>query len=289
MGMKRYTIPVHEALKPYLRYCAVKTTTVEKDESIVESSTQADIWPSLVVLRGPAIKMTDAGGKLVPVPRVTFMGASEISGAYEVPDGSQLIGFNFHPGKAHPFFGSSLAEFTNKIVPLHDAWGKEGALYEERIEAAESPLAVKKIVEEALLHRLAEFHGFPDALPEPLGAAIGSSGSTTVGELAAQGGCSERHLKRLFDQWVGLSPKIFSRIVRFQALVEALTPAVEPDWAGLAFEQGYFDQSHLIRDFKDFAGTSPERFYDGAMRPATSDAAAWKHMQPEGLSLTPAR
>lgn len=275
--MKRYNMPVTEALRPFLRYCVVKTISNKGTEPLV-NKTHADLWPSLVVLRGPAIEIKDASGKSTPVPRVTFMGAAKTPCEFSVPDGSQVIGFNFQPGKAHPFFGSGLDEFTDRIVPLSDAWGAEGRRLEERVAQAKSPLAVKKVVEEAFIRRLERFEGYPTALPEPLEAALDAQGSSSVADLARKAGCSARHLKRLFDQWVGLSPKVFSRIVRFQALTGRLSDPAQADWVGLANDHGYFDQSHLIRDFSDFAGLTPMEFL--------KSAASWTAMQPQGFVPT---
>lgn len=276
--MKRITLPVNEALRPFLRYCVVKTIS-STGAAPLENKTHADLWPSLVVLKGPVIEVRDASGRLTPVPRVTFMGAAKTPAEFSVPDGSQVIGFNFRPGKAHPFFGSGLDEFTDRIVPVSDAWGAEGRVLEERIAEAKTPLAVKKVVEEAFIRRLERFEGFPSALPEPLEAALDAQGTSSVADLARRAGCSARHLKRLFDRWVGLSPKLFSRITRFQALTARLTDPAQADWVGLANDHGYFDQSHLIRDFSDFAGLTPMEFL--------KSAASWTAMQPQGFVPSP--
>lgn len=270
-------MPVTEALRPFLRYCVVKTIS-NKGAAPLENKTHADLWPSLVVLKGPAIGMRDASGRFRPVPRVTFMGAATVPCEFSVPDGSQVIGFNFQPGKAHPFFGTRLDEFTDRVVTLDEAWGAEGRELEDRVAEAKTPLAVKKVVEAAFIRRLERFEGYPTALPEPLEVALEAQGGARVEDLARKAGCSARHLKRLFDQWVGLSPKIFSRIVRFQALCGRLTDASQADWVGLANDHGYFDQSHLIRDFSDFAGLTPMEFLKGA--------ASWTAMQPQGFVPT---
>lgn len=271
-------MPVTEALRPFLRYCVVKTIS-NKGAAPLENKTHADLWPSLVVLKGPAIGMKDASGRFRPVPRVTFMGAATIPCEFSVPDGSQVIGFNFQPGKAHPFFGTRLDEFTDRVVTLDEAWGAEGRELEDRVAEAKTPLAVKKVVEAAFIRRLERFEGYPTALPEPLEVALEAQGGARVEDLARKAGCSARHLKRLFDQWVGLSPKIFSRIVRFQALCGRLTDASQADWVGLANDHGYFDQSHLIRDFSDFAGLTPMEFL--------KSAASWTAMQPQGFVPSP--
>ena len=75
--------------------------------------------------------------------------------------------------------------------------------------------------------------------------------------LARSVAASPRNLTRLFHAWVGTSPKLFCRTVRFQSVLRHLGGGNKPDWAALAAELGYADQSHLIRDFSDFAQVSP--------------------------------
>lgn len=93
-------------------------------------------------------------------------------------------------------------------------------------------------------------------------ALEGSGGSVRVEALAAALGVSRQYLAAQFRDHVGLQPKLFARICRFRAARNAAL-AKGPgrhghDWAALALDSGYFDQSHLIRDFHDFAGTSPD-------------------------------
>ncbi len=93
-----------------------------------------------------------------------------------------------------------------------------------------------------------------------------SSGAVRVETLAATLGVSRQYLAAQFRDHVGLSPKLFARISRFRAArASALTAATSDaadrhghDWATLALDNGYFDQSHLIRDFQDFTGATPD-------------------------------
>ena len=82
--------------------------------------------------------------------------------------------------------------------------------------------------------------------------------------LARQLGVSRQHLALQFRQHVGISPKLFARICRFRAASAGMQRlAGQPDWAQVALQFGYFDQSHLIRDFQDFAHSSPQAWMMG--------------------------
>jgi transcriptional regulator GlxA family with amidase domain len=78
--------------------------------------------------------------------------------------------------------------------------------------------------------------------------------------LAAQLRVSRQHMAAQFRAKVGLSPKLYARIARFRRATDVLREARSPDFAQLALECGYFDQSHLIHDFQEFSGSAPERF-----------------------------
>ena len=110
-----------------------------------------------------------------------------------------------------------------------------------------------------------------------------SKGRTPVSALANAANYSSRHLKNVFDQWVGLSPKMFSRITRFQAILGEMDPEIPPKWTDMAYGHGYVDQSHLIRDFEEFAGLSPAEFFATVVSDEIASVSAWKALQPDGL------
>ena len=82
-------------------------------------------------------------------------------------------------------------------------------------------------------------------------------GQARTRDIAAAVGLSQRRLIELFDAEIGLTPKVFARIRRFQHTVSQVRNTTTLDWAQLAVESGYFDQSHLIRDFVAFADVTP--------------------------------
>lgn len=270
MQMRKTPLAFHPALAPYVRYCNVKRVSA-KAGARVRNRTQADPWPSVVVTLGPAIRSVGGG----TVPKAALFGPGELPGEVEFGPGHAHLTFSFYPGAAHAFFGYSLREFTDRAVPLAEVWGAELG---ERVAEAVSVRAMKDLVEAELLRRLG---GAPAPLCAAVRAAVDSQGRAPVKELADAAGRGAEQLKRLFNQWVGLTPKVFSRIVRFQALCGALRADEAPEWAGLAYDFGYAHQSHLIRDFQDFAGESPARFYEDVVIPAAAPDSPLSAFQPD--------
>ena len=82
----------------------------------------------------------------------------------------------------------------------------------------------------------------------------------SVAEVVDKAGFSQRRFIQLFGEQVGLTPKIFSRVSRFQRVVQIAHGAREIDWADLALDCGYYDQAHFIHDFQSFAGITPSTY-----------------------------
>jgi transcriptional regulator GlxA family with amidase domain len=96
-----------------------------------------------------------------------------------------------------------------------------------------------------------------------------------VRDLARRVGLSQRRFIQLFTAEVGLTPKLYGRVRRFQRARELVRKATEPDWAAVALECGFFDQSHLIRDFGEFSGLSPVAYLNQKSKHVLLDRTPW--------------
>ncbi len=190
-------------------------------------------------------------------------GMSFLAGPYTekiiVPvKGYDLFIISFRPGKTPAFGDIPPHELMDSMVELSSVYGRSSDGICELLLNAENFQARMDIVEELFFY----------SRPEPMvknkifcraAEIIGrSSGCTRVEELAGYVGVSVRTLERLFSSILGISPKYFIRLVRFQSAVEKIWCAGHgADYADIAAECGYFDQSHLIRDVRQLSGTTP--------------------------------
>jgi AraC-like DNA-binding protein len=182
----------------------------------------------------------------------TYAGALDIDPLQH----ASVIGVHFRPGGGFPFFGAAVGEFANSHLPLEVLWGRRALELRERLCSAATPRQRFQILEETLTARLRCSAGHPAvslALDIFGPAGIGDS----VGAAARRVGLSERRFIQVFTAHVGLTPKLFCRVLRFQHVREVVNQAATPNWAQLALGCGYYDQSHLIRDFQEFSGLSP--------------------------------
>ena len=87
-----------------------------------------------------------------------------------------------------------------------------------------------------------------------------SKGNISIGELAAETGYSECYIRRVFGEVHGISPKVFEKIVRFQNMLDRMDKESFRGIGDIALESGYYDQSHMIKDFKNYTGMTPEHY-----------------------------
>ena len=188
-----------------------------------------------------------------------FAGAI-VSGAYsryfviDTREHASIVGVHFKPGGALPFFGVPPGALADSHVELEQLWGVGARELRERLCEVSSHQRRFQLLERALLARLTE-----NRAPRPAACAgrewLGAGRRVT--EVASALGLSRRRLITVFTEDIGLTPKVFARITRFQrALARAQAPDAI-DWSRVALQTGYFDQSHMIRDFVDFAGLTP--------------------------------
>jgi AraC-like DNA-binding protein len=169
-----------------------------------------------------------------------------------------VVGVHFKPGGAFPFFVLPANELGNLHVPLLSLWGRQATELRERLLAAEAGQAKLLLLERRLLHLLQR----PPSAHAAVGFAVAAfrRGVRRVGDVVERTGMSQRRFIRLFSEEVGLTPKTFCRIRRFQRAVSVLHRSEIVDWADTAIACGYCDQSHMIHDFQDFAGLSPAQY-----------------------------
>jgi len=186
-----------------------------------------------------------------------------VSGAYQrafVIDAKQhesVVGIHFKPGGAFPFLRPGPEELTDRHVDLESLWGNVAAELRERLCEAPGPAERFQLFEEALTARLTRPKESHYAVRFGLSVLTGSDANLKIREIANRVGLSQRRFIQVFTKEVGLTPKLFYRLKRFQRAFASLRRIQAPDWTELAFECGYFDQSHFINDFRGFSGLRP--------------------------------
>lgn len=174
------------------------------------------------------------------------------------------VGMQLLPGAAQALLGLPADELADRHVRLEDVWGSSAGLMREQLLAAPTPESQLRTFEALLLRRLAgaSAHAVNPAIQRALGQL---DAGMRVEEAVARSGYSHRQFIRLFSQAVGLPPKLYGRVQRFQKAlglmqVTQVTQAAPLSLALVAMEAGYSDQPHFNREFREFSGVTPEQY-----------------------------
>lgn len=165
----------------------------------------------------------------------------------------------FLPGYVEPFFKLPANEFTEFEIPAESVLPHAAELLERVASAATFDGRVQAFTDFCLRHYLRELN-VPDLVRYAANRIIQSRGAAQIGELASDAGYSTRYLLNLFQRYMGVPPKLFSRIIRFQFAIDELSQLGEVDALGKILDLGYFDQNHFIKEFKEFGAETPRKY-----------------------------
>jgi AraC-like DNA-binding protein len=201
----------------------------------------------------------DASGATHSLNGVTVAGPQSRSFAVDAWQ-PKIVRVVFEPGGARPFLGASPRELRDTHVSLEDLWGRDAGQLRERLTDAGSPRAIFEILTVALRSAAGRSRcSIHPAIGRAL-ALVREDVDVTATHLAERVEIGAKRLIRLFTDEVGLTPKLYLRIARFEQLLAGIFHESRVDWAQVALQHGYYDQSHLIRDFNEFAGMSPTAY-----------------------------
>lgn len=193
-----------------------------------------------------------------------FAGAL-ISGPYagsfvsDTTEEVSFIGVHFKPGGAFPFLGLPAQELADNHVDLKSLWGRRANELRERTCAAGSAAERFRLLENCLLAKMCDQAAAHRAVNATM-RLLGNSEQIRVRDVAERVGLSQRRLIDLFAAQVGLTPKLFSRVRRFQRALTLADQTESAEWVQIALESGYFDQSHMINDFVELCGFTPAEY-----------------------------
>lgn len=177
---------------------------------------------------------------------------------------ASAMGVVFRPGGARGFFASPASDFFDRAVSLDAVWRSEVPHLRERLLEPVTPQAKFQALETmllALLRTRSERQiGLHPSVRYALQQFRKTSHIATVMNVAKEAGLSRRRFSQLFDEQVGMTPKMYCRLMRFRAVVAQVASGRKVDWADVALAGGFYDQAHLSHEFRRFSGLSPSSF-----------------------------
>jgi AraC-like DNA-binding protein len=170
---------------------------------------------------------------------------------------ARTVGAQLRTGASELMFGIPAEELAARHTLLSDIWGRSAALIRERLCEVRDVHRQLDILESILIARLPTLRRLHPAVAHALERF---EIVANIREIVRETGYSHRRFIALFRKDVGLTPKVFCRVRRFQRALDRLRVGDHAGWVGLALDAGYSDQPHFTREFREFAGVTPEEY-----------------------------
>lgn len=182
----------------------------------------------------------------------------------EIKDGKEVFGVRFLPGVHPAVLNASFSDLVSQELSLQDVLYDKDMLkeIEEAYDRGEWIEVFMKHYYKALHQREEKKKGTAEEIVQFAQEEImNTSGNITVAELAEETGYSERYVNKLFSQSVGLNPKTFGKIVKFQKALQMINKeTTDIRLTDIGVDSGYYDQAHFIKEFKKYAALTPREY-----------------------------
>jgi AraC-like DNA-binding protein len=201
---------------------------------------------------------------------VYAFGAQQRARRKLIHGGQRSLMARLHLGTHEAVLGVPAAAIAGRVIALEELWGNATTeRLVQQLAAARSTAEAAAVLEAAIAARYVAASGRRGRTELALAAAARLQ-TDNVNAVAVELGVSERHLRRVFHEAVGVNPKAFANLARFHRALRAACKARRANWSGIAAAAGYYDQAHLIAEFKVIAGATPQGLLS-ELRAAGSD------------------
>ena len=265
--MKYTEIAPDERLRPYVKcyYVFESESHVEYDDTVFPVGNM-----EIIFNLGEGIWKSEINNKFHKTPPVELWGQITKPLAIQSKGKNSMLGIRLLPHTAAYFFDEEVWEFNDQIADLRDLLGDAANTLHARLMDLTEQRKRIDLIESFLLQRLSAQKRKSDKI-----AMVGkivddlkiSNSDNPVETVATQYDITPRYLQKLFLQYTGVTPKLYSKINRFQNSLK-LIHKKDASLTSIAYECGYFDQSHFIREFKSFTGLTPSS-YSPELSPVT--------------------
>lgn len=261
-------------LARYVRFFWVLEGTPPDGETYIHRSV-AD-GSAEMIFHYQGIFQTLNGPSVTSEFRAGIDGQSSQFRRYETSEHFGIFGAYLFPFAVPALLGHSAAAISNQMPDLVSLLGQAGKDLEEQMMLASDNEDRTVILSAFLYKRLQKCDQVIPSIFSSISYIIQTRGLVNVESLAADASLSRRQFERRFKEYAGFSPKLYARIIRFQAAVSAFGSQYK-NLTSVAYECGYYDQSHFIHDFKEFSGYHPRHYFKG-----DTESTRWKEKEDKG-------
>lgn len=254
MDVKIY-VP-HDALRGYVMNISTVDASLAAGVRNVTTPYPPTPFQTLLFYCKDSVSMAQGNsGRFETQPRSVLVGPQVSRVNIRVADRLRAIRVDFRPGGLYRLLGVPMYELLNGGFDARDIFGSDMVSISDRLDNVTLEQG-KAVVEAFLLEKLASLKPI---LPfdSAIQVLLGSNGRLSVEQTASLACLSTKQFERKCKERLGMNPKMYSRILRFSRAYRLHEASPRLSWTAIAHEAGYFDQMHMIREFRDFAGVNP--------------------------------
>ncbi|MGE4540520.1 MAG: helix-turn-helix domain-containing protein [Bacteroidales bacterium] len=253
-------IEPNDALKPYVH--SIQLTDMNKGERLNNQKIAPYGYSGLFFTYKGSCSKTDNICRKFSLPRSFIAGLTDQSVTFNGEGSIGTIAVNFYPTGLYHFLKSSVSEITNATLNSSDVVGPEMDRLFDQITNTKDDNEKLNLVEKFLLYRF-DFDGLlhTKSIETAQKLLMASNGQIKIHQLAQQSCMSISSLERHFHQQVGLLPKSYANILRFNHVFKLIKHYGSNKWQDIIYKCGYYDQASFIRDFSRYTGETPRRFF----------------------------
>lgn len=254
--LTRFYIP-HPGLQDFVQCIMIVHAEVDPRAGPVLCPYPPTPQNSLFFYINDPIKVRQEGEEpFVLQPRSVVVGPQLSRVTLDINKSHKAVRVGFHPGGLHRLLGCSMAGMIDGSYDAADVFGPGMRELNQQLQEAPHFDAIRDRVEQFLLQKVQALRG---ALPfdRAMLELVRMQGNLPIEQVASLACLSLRQFERVSKERIGVPPKLFARLTRFSKAYRLREAFPRWSWTRIAYECGYFDQMHLIRDFKQFAGTAP--------------------------------
>lgn len=209
---------------------------------------------------GATLSTENVKGNVFSLPKSYIMSPRFKQYQLQVSQDASFISVRFRAGAFRHFCQYAGSDFIDNFVSCEDLWGQMGKSLEQQVFVAQSTPERVRVIEGFLIECLNRYVKDERKLDCAVQSLLYHYQDMNVQQIQQNLFLSQRQMERKFKAAVGVSPKAFQRISRFEAVIKKLLLARQNKYLDIAMEHGYYDQSHFIKDFKYYIGEAPSVF-----------------------------
>lgn len=180
--------------------------------------------------------------------------------SYLLREKGRVFGVKFKPGGFYPFLKSAVSKLGTQGIRIEDVFHLNSADFEYQMLSQEAETNMVQLAESVILKSLPKPDNNIDLVQQVIDQIIEDPHVTKVDDICERIHINKRKLQRIFEQYVGVTPKWVIKLYRLQNAAEKIEADTSYDWSQLSAELGYYDQAHFIKDFKSIVGKTPAEY-----------------------------